>query len=295
MSAFTYTDRSFGPLKNLRKSGQCGTWRSPTRHRGWCVSSRSVTSPPRLLWSAPSWPAETDKGFACSVAKLAPTHYSLVRVCRSEIRDPIAACDSTAGATLRLRVSNGAPPSGAYLILNGRRWRRSPALPAPLGQELVNELMSPRLAVGAAVHVADENAAGARVHDAKLALGERGRAWWLVPTARRPQSPIDAPIRALLRGRREDASICPSDVARAVGGPSMPDAAAGRRSDVGRGGRGQAPVQSCRWRTVSTPPSRSTRRRPASIATASSSTTTCSSTCQSSTAIRRHSASVQLS
>jgi hypothetical protein len=114
-----------------------------------------------------------------------------------------------------------APPGDAYLVINGRKWRRSdPAIPESFRRELVNELMSARRGVGAAGHLRDEKAARARVNDAKLALGERGRAWWLPPTAVDRHRRIDATIRALLRSRREDASICPSDVARAIGGSS---------------------------------------------------------------------------
>lgn len=123
--------------------------------------------------------------------------------------------------TLPPDVADPAPPSDAYLVVDGRKWRRTdPAIPESFRQELVNELMSARRAVGAAGHVKDEKAARARVNDAKYALGERGRAWWLPPTEADRQRRIDATIRALLRSRREDASICPSDVARAVGGPS---------------------------------------------------------------------------
>jgi hypothetical protein len=122
-----------------------------------------------------------------------------------------------------LDAVDAAPPGGAYFIVNGRRWRRSdPAIPESLRQEIVNELMAARRAVGAAGHVKDEKAARARVNDAKLALGERGRAWWLQPTTVDRNRRIDATIRTLLRSRREDASICPSDVARAVGGTSWP-------------------------------------------------------------------------
>jgi hypothetical protein len=118
-------------------------------------------------------------------------------------------------------IATAAPPSGAYLIVKGRRWRRSdPSIPPSFRQEFVKELMSARRAVGAAAHASDEKAARARVNDAKLALGERGRAWWLQPTVGARHRRIDAAIRALLRSRREDASICPSDVARAVGGSS---------------------------------------------------------------------------
>lgn len=55
-----------------------------------------------------------------------------------------------------------------WIVVGGRRWRRSdPSIPEPLRQELVGELMDARRRVDRP-----------RVQDAKVALGERGRAWW---------------------------------------------------------------------------------------------------------------------
>src|SRR3546814_18410136 len=69
-------------------------------------------------------------------------------------------------------------PDGHYLIIDGRRWRASdPGIPDTLRQELVDELMSARRAVRT-----QGAAARTRVDDAKVALGERGRAWWEQPT-----------------------------------------------------------------------------------------------------------------
>lgn len=108
-----------------------------------------------------------------------------------------------------------------YLVIDRRRWRRSdPAIPATLRQELVNELMSARRAVADAEKAGDLEAARHRVHHAKLALGERGRAWWLEPSAADRHRRIDAAILALLRSRSDGASICPSEPARIVGGTS---------------------------------------------------------------------------
>jgi hypothetical protein len=73
-------------------------------------------------------------------------------------------------------------PDGRYIVVDGRRWRASdPRLPEERRQELVNELMEARRAVGAAKRAGDaeaERAARARVHAAKVALGERGKPWW---------------------------------------------------------------------------------------------------------------------
>ena len=100
-----------------------------------------------------------------------------------------------------------------YLAVDGRRWRRSdPAIPAPLRAELVAELMDARRAVRN-----DPDTARPRVQDAKVALGERGRAWWDPPEEDALQARAVAAIRALLRHRRGK-TICPSDVARVVGG-----------------------------------------------------------------------------
>ena len=56
------------------------------------------------------------------------------------------------------------------------------------------------------------------MNDAKLALGERGHPWWLPPTAAATKRRIEAAVRALLRSRQPGRSICPSDIARIVGG-----------------------------------------------------------------------------
>ncbi|MDB4977645.1 MAG: hypothetical protein JWN48_5986, partial [Myxococcaceae bacterium] len=109
------------------------------------------------------------------------------------------------------------------MLIDGRAWRRSdPRIPAAFRQELVNELMSARRAVQTALRSTDpeaERAARSRVQDAKLALGERGAAWWETPTEAQLQTRIEATVRALLRHRGTDKTICPSDVARTVGGP----------------------------------------------------------------------------
>ncbi len=71
---------------------------------------------------------------------------------------------------------------GHYVVIDGRRWRATnPNLPPEVRQQLVNELMDARRAVGAALRAKDaaaEKAARARVNAAKVALGERGPKWW---------------------------------------------------------------------------------------------------------------------
>ncbi|CAB4932835.1 unannotated protein [freshwater metagenome] len=73
-------------------------------------------------------------------------------------------------------------PDGHYVIIDGRKWRATdPRLSEEERQEHVDELMSARRAVGAGRRAGDDDAvaaARARVHAAKVALGERGPKWW---------------------------------------------------------------------------------------------------------------------
>ena len=69
-----------------------------------------------------------------------------------------------------------------FIVIKGRRWRATdPTIPDDVAADLRRSLMSARRAVGAALKAHDEDAeqsARARVNVAKIALGERGRAWW---------------------------------------------------------------------------------------------------------------------
>ncbi|MCC2978391.1 hypothetical protein LK533_17210 [Sphingomonas sp. PL-96] len=73
-------------------------------------------------------------------------------------------------------------PDGRYIVVRGRLWRRTnPHLDADRRETLVAELMQARRAVGIAGRSGDTGAlaaARARVHAAKVALGERGPVWW---------------------------------------------------------------------------------------------------------------------
>jgi len=111
------------------------------------------------------------------------------------------------------------PPKGAFITVKGRRWRTSdPRIPENFRQELVNELMDARRAVRDARCPEEMRRSRARVNDAKVALGERGHAWWLQTTMTANRRRIDAALRALLRSRLPGRTICPSDAARIAGG-----------------------------------------------------------------------------
>ncbi len=73
-------------------------------------------------------------------------------------------------------------PDGRYLVVEGRLWRCSnPALGPRQRSLLVEALMHARRDVDRALRARDaaaEREARARVHRAKVALGERGPPWW---------------------------------------------------------------------------------------------------------------------
>lgn len=112
-------------------------------------------------------------------------------------------------------------PDGRYIVVNGRRWRASdPAIPEKLRAELVEELMRARRLVRSR---GDE--VRPFVHDAKVALGERGEPWW-EPTAEgrrdRARRGSDRSVAARLvefeegwapsRGARRDVSMPEEEV-----------------------------------------------------------------------------------
>lgn len=150
------------------------------------------------------------------------------------------------------RREAGRTEDGRWIVVDGRRWRASdPGVPEPLRQELVDELMDARRAVGAARRLADAEAeaqARARIQHAKVALGERGHPWWELPTEvsraqpprgrrarpRRPAGPgpDDLPLRRRPGRRRRR-------LARRDGpGPR-------RRPVTGQGWAGRAPPAGC--------------------------------------------------
>ena len=129
-------------------------------------------------------------------------------------------------------MSAAEPPEmtadGHHIIVNGRKWRATdPAIPDGLRAELVAELMSARRDVRT-----DPGSARPRVQDAKIALGERGDPWW-EPTTEGRRTRLAATVRVLLRHRDPDATICPSDAARVVGGPAWRELMDAARSVAG--------------------------------------------------------------
>jgi hypothetical protein len=111
---------------------------------------------------------------------------------------------------------------GRWITIDGRRWRATdPGLDDRFRKELVDELMAARRSVGQAKRSGDgecERTARRRVHLAKVALGERGEPWWDPPTEPGQVARLGAITLTLARHRSPDRTICPSDVARAVGG-----------------------------------------------------------------------------
>ena len=67
-----------------------------------------------------------------------------------------------------------------FVVIKGRRWRATdPAIPPEVAAQLRKVLMAARRDVGAALRAGEDPApARARVHAAKVALGERGTPWW---------------------------------------------------------------------------------------------------------------------
>jgi hypothetical protein len=130
---------------------------------------------------------------------------------------------------MREHHSDRATPTedGHHVVIDGRRWRASdPRIPASFHGELVAELMDARRAVGAARRSHDpaaEQRARDRVGDAKVALGERGAAWWEAAGDAARATRLEAVVRALLHHRDPESTICPSDAARVAGGPAWRD------------------------------------------------------------------------
>jgi hypothetical protein len=86
---------------------------------------------------------------------------------------------------------------GHYVVIKGRRWRATdPAIPRARRAELTRILMAWRREVRRTKGTAEEAAARAGVHAAKVALGERGTPpWWEQTDAqRRARWEADVPV-----------------------------------------------------------------------------------------------------
>ncbi|GMA31396.1 DUF3253 domain-containing protein [Litorihabitans aurantiacus] len=111
-------------------------------------------------------------------------------------------------------------PDGHHVVIDGRRWRATdPHVPDDLAAELRRALMSARRDIGAARRAGqDPTPIRPRVQAAKVALGERGREWWVPVADDGEHVPrIEAAIRTLADARAPR-TTCPSDVARVVDG-----------------------------------------------------------------------------
>jgi hypothetical protein len=126
-------------------------------------------------------------------------------------------------------------PDGRWIVVDGRRWRATdPSIPSALRQELVDELMAQRRAVGAATRAGeDATLPRRRVHLAKVALGERGDPWW-EPTTDGQRERAAAAIVTLVNHRGATSTICPSDAARAIGGDRWRDLLTVARAEARR-------------------------------------------------------------
>lgn len=110
---------------------------------------------------------------------------------------------------------------GRHIVVDGRRWRASdPAIPEGLRQRLVDELMSARRAVKDAHDERSERAARQRVQEAKVALGERGGAWWEHLDDHALAERVVAVVRALRRAR--DRPVARDEVVTVLGGGTPP-------------------------------------------------------------------------
>ncbi len=106
-----------------------------------------------------------------------------------------------------------------HIVVNGRRWRATdPSIPEGLRIELVAALMSARRAVRS-----DESARPA-VHDAKVALGERGEPWWEPTTSAGRADRVTRAARSLLRHRGDDGVVTLAELSTLASGIDEADA-----------------------------------------------------------------------
>ena len=79
-------------------------------------------------------------------------------------------------------MGEGPTDDERYLVVDGRRWRRSdPSLPSDVEEQLKHHLGRGRSGVRTAKRAGDDDVVAAarhRVQLAKVGLGERGDPWW---------------------------------------------------------------------------------------------------------------------
>jgi hypothetical protein len=91
---------------------------------------------------------------------------------------------------------DGTSDEERYLVVDGRRWRRSdPLLPTDVEERLKHHLGRGRSGVRTAKRAGDDDAVAAARHlvqTAKVGLGERGDPWWEQDPATRERRWTDA-------------------------------------------------------------------------------------------------------
>ena len=94
-------------------------------------------------------------------------------------------------------------PDGRYVVIDGRRWRATdPLLPEERRAELQKVLMAWRREVRRTKGTDEEATSRARVHAAKVALGERGTPWWeQTDEERRRRWEAEVPVPTALGGK----------------------------------------------------------------------------------------------
>lgn len=135
-------------------------------------------------------------------------------------------------------------PSGHHIVVNGRRWRATdPSIPEPLRAELVSALMAARRAVRT------DGGARPAVHDAKVALGERGEPWWEPTTPEGRVDRLQRAARALLRHRGDDGVVTVEELATLSPGSGVEVADARRAVEELTGAVGATAVRCADVRT----------------------------------------------
>jgi len=135
-------------------------------------------------------------------------------------------------------------PSGHHIVVKGRRWRAAdPSIPEQLRAELVSALMAARRAVRT------DDGARPAVHDAKVALGERGEPWWEPTTPEGRGDRLQRAARVLLRHRGDDGVVTVEELATLSPGSGVEVADARRAVEELTGAVGATAVRCADVRT----------------------------------------------